>query len=155
MATNYPILRLKRGKEESLDRFHPWVFSGALTAMPSDIDEGDLVRIVASDGRTIGVGHFQIGSIAVRMLAFDDIEIGAGFYRDCLAQAWLLRQRLGLTRPDNTAFRLVHGEGDFLPGLVVDVYGDTAVVQAHSPGMHFAREVIARQLVEQDRKSVV
>lgn len=148
MATNYPILRLKRGKEESLDRFHPWVFSGALTAMPSDIDEGDLVRIVASDGRTIGVGHFQIGSIAVRMLAFDDIEIGADFYRDCLAQAWLLRQRLGLTRPDNTAFRLVHGEGDFLPGLVVDVYGDTAVVQAHSPGMHFAREVIARQLVE-------
>ena len=104
MATNYPILRLKRGKEESLDRFHPWVFSGALTAMPSDIDEGDLVRIVASDGRTIGVGHFQIGSIAVRMLAFDDIEIGAAFYRD--------------------------------------------VVQAPSPGMHFAREVIARQLVE-------
>ena len=102
MATNYPILRLKRGKEESLDRFHPWVFSGALTAMPSDIDEGDLVRIVASDGRTIGVGHFQIGSIAVRMLAFDDIEIGAGFYRDCLAQAWLLRQRLGLTPAPTT-----------------------------------------------------
>lgn len=147
MATTYPTLRLKRGKEESLDRFHPWVFSGALTSMPTDIDEGDIVRIIASDGRVIGVGHFQIGSIAVRMLAFDDVEIGDAFFRDSLRQAWLLRRRLGLRRPDNTAFRLVHGEGDFLPGLVVDIYGDTAVVQAHSPGMHFARETIARELV--------
>ncbi len=147
MATTYPTLRLKRGKEESLDRFHPWVFSGALTAMPSDIDEGDIVRIIAADGRAIGVGHFQIGSIAVRMLAFDDIEIDDSFFRRQLEQAWMLRLKLGLVRPDNTAFRLVHGEGDFLPGLVVDVYGDTAVVQAHSPGMHFAREIITRELV--------
>jgi len=147
MVQTYPTLRLKRGKEESLDRFHPWVFSGALISMPTDIDEGDLVRIVASDGRIIGVGHFQIGSIAVRMLAFDDIEINTDFYRNRLEQAWSLRQRLGLVRPDNTAFRLVHGEGDFLPGLVVDVYGDTAVVQAHSPGMHFARETVAHELI--------
>lgn len=144
----YKTLTLKRGKEESLLRFHPWVFSGALTAMPEDVDEGDVVRVEASDGRPLGVGHFQIGSIAVRILSFLDIEITPLFYRQALEQAWALRRTLGLQRPDNTAFRLVHGEGDFLPGLVVDIYGDTAVVQAHSPGMHFAREIIAGQLVK-------
>lgn len=144
----YKTLTLKRGKEESLLRFHPWVFSGALTAMPEDVDEGDVVRIEASDGRPLGVGHFQIGSIAVRMLSFFDREINPLFYRQALEQAWALRRALGLQRADNTAFRLVHGEGDFLPGLVVDIYGDTAVVQAHSPGMHFAREIIAGQLVK-------
>lgn len=144
----YKTLTLKRGKEESLLRFHPWVFSGALTAMPEDVDEGDIVRVEASDGRPLGVGHFQIGSIAVRMLSFYDREINPLFYRQALEQAWALRRTLGLQHPDNTAFRLVHGEGDFLPGLVVDIYGDTAVVQAHSPGMHFAREIIAGQLVK-------
>lgn len=143
-------LRLRRGKEESLDRFHPWVFSGALTAMPDDVEEGSLVRVVASDGRVMGVGHFQIGSIAVRMLAFDDTPIDAAFFRTRLAETLRLRQTLGLMRPDNTAFRLVHGEGDFLPGLVVDIYGHTAVVQAHSPGMHYSRDVIAQALVGLD-----
>ena len=146
----YRTLTLRRGKEESLDRFHPWVFSGALTAMPSDIDEGDVVKIVTSDSRIIGVGHFQIGSIAVRMLSFDDCIINETFYRNALNHAWQLRQALQLKREDNTAFRLVHGEGDFLPGLVVDVYGDTAVVQAHSPGMHFARDIIASELCSID-----
>ncbi len=141
-------LRLKRGKEESLDRFHPWVFSGALTQMPHDLEEGSLVRVVAADGRVMGVGHFQIGSIAVRMLDFADVEIDADFFAGRLRRAWQLRQSLGLLRPDNTAFRLVHGEGDFLPGLVVDVYGDTAVLQAHSVGMHYQRETLARCLVE-------
>ena len=143
-------LRLRRGKEESLDRFHPWVFSGALTAMPDDVEEGSLVRVVASDGRVMGVGHFQIGSIAVRMLAFDDTPVDAAFFRTRLAEALRLRHTLGLMRPDNTAFRLVHGEGDFLPGLVIDIYGHTAVVQAHSPGMHYARDVIAQALVGLD-----
>ena len=147
-----PILKLRRGKEESLDRFHPWVFSGALVQMPdenSGIEEGDLVRVVASDGREIGTGHFQIGSIAVRMLSFDPSEaVDEDFYRRRLREAFALRQALGLMREDNTAFRLVHGEGDFLPGLVVDVYGPAAVLQAHSPGMHFAREAIARALAE-------
>ncbi len=141
-----PTLRLRRGKEESLDRLHPWVFSGALTEMPRDIDEGTVVRVEAADGRLIGVGHFQIGSIAVRMLDFADTPIDDAFYAGRLADAYRLRLALGLQRPDNTAFRLVHGEGDFLPGLVVDVYGDTAVLQAHSPGMHFARDIIAREL---------
>lgn len=146
-----PQLRLRKGKEESLDRFHPWVFSGALTRMPSEadgIEEGDLICVVASDGRVIGTGHFQIGSIAVRMLTFDASEaIDADFYRRRLAQALALRRAIGLPSPDTDAYRLVHGEGDFLPGLVVDVYGPTAVVQAHSPGMHYARKTIADALV--------
>ena len=148
-------LRLKRGKEDSLDRFHPWVFSGALAHMPEpgndEIEEGDLVRVAASDGRVIGTGHFQIGSIAVRMLSFDENEeIDAAFYGRRISEAAVLRKALGLPRKDTDAFRLVHGEGDFLPGLVVDVYGDTAVMQAHSPGMHYAREIIAEQLVAAD-----
>lgn len=154
--TSIPVLQLKRGKEESLDRFHPWVFSGALVRMPSadgssGIEEGDPVKVAASDGRIIGIGHFQIGSIAVRMLTFDASEaIDAEFYRRRIADAVRMRRAIGLPSARTDAFRLIHGEGDFLPGLVVDVYGDTAVLQAHSPGMHFARNVIARCLVDSD-----
>ncbi len=143
------VLRLKRGKEESVDRYHPWVFSGALQLpLPEGLEEGDTVKVEASDGRVIGVGHYQIGSIAVRILDFSDREINALFYRERLGQALRLRKALGLARPDNDAYRLVHGEGDFVSGLVVDIYGPTAVVQAHSPGIHYARETIAHQLVE-------
>jgi len=141
----YPQISLRRGKEDSLDRFHPWVFSGAVCSLPENLEEGDVVEVVASDGRVIGTGHYQIGSITVRMLSFSDEEINADFYTGRLSQALRLRQSLGLT---GGAFRLVHGEGDFLPGLVVDVYGRTAVLQAHSPGMHFARHTIARALVD-------
>lgn len=146
----YPAIRLQRGKDESLRRFHPWVFSGAIADAPDTLEEGDTVRVLAADGNVLGVGHFQLGSIAVRMLSFDDIVVDEQFFHNALTQAWRLRQSLGLVRPDNTAFRLVHGEGDFLPGLVVDVYGDTAVVQAHSPGMHFARGIIAGELTQID-----
>lgn len=146
-AAEYPVLRLRRGKEESLDRFHPWVFSGALASVPEGLEEGDLVRVQASDGRVIGVGHWQIGSIAVRILDFTDRRIDAAFYASRLRDAWRMRRALGLRRDDNNAFRLVHGEGDFLPGLVVDVYGPTVVLQAHSPGMHYARQTLAEALV--------
>lgn len=141
-------LRLKRGKEESLDRFHPWVFSGALNEhLPEGLEEGETVSVETAEGRFVGTGHYQIGSIAVRILDFSDRPIDEQFYAVRLQEAFAVRRSLGLMRPDNNAFRLVHGEGDFLPGLVVDIYGPTAVMQAHSPGMHYAREIIAGQLV--------
>ena len=144
----YKSITLKRGKEESLQRFHPWVFSGAIAAADDTLEEGDLVTVYAHDGALIGNGHFQIGSIAVRMLTFDDSAIDERFFAKRLNDAYAVRQALGLRRDDNNAYRLVHGEGDFLPGLVVDVYGPTAVVQAHSPGMHFARDIIAHALTQ-------
>ncbi len=143
----YKRVILRRGKEESLQRFHPWVFSGAIARM-DNVDEGDLVSVYSHDGTLIGNGHYQVGSIAVRMLCFDDSEINEAFFVDRLTQAFKLRQALNLMRADNNSFRLVHGEGDFLPGLVVDVYGSTAVMQAHSPGMHFARNIIADALTK-------
>lgn len=143
----YKRVILKRGKEDSLKRFHPWVFSGAIARMDK-VEEGDLVTVYDHEGNLIGNGHFQIGSIAVRILSFDDTEIDANFFLRRLAEAYKMRQALGLLRPDNNAFRLVHGEGDFLPGLVIDIYGTTAVMQAHSPGMHFARHLIADALTQ-------
>lgn len=145
---SYPNIILRRGKEESLDRFHPWVFSGAIYSLPENLEEGDIVNVITHDGRHIGVGHYQIGSIAVRLLHFGETTINEQFFNDRLTQALKLRKALNLDRNDNTAYRLVHGEGDFLPGLIVDIYGNTAVVQAHSPGMHFARETIANALVK-------
>lgn len=143
----YKRVILKRGKEESLKRFHPWVFSGAIARMDK-VEEGDLVTVYDHEGNLIGNGHFQIGSIAVRILSFNDTEIDGNFFLSRLAEAYKMRQALGLLRPDNNAFRLVHGEGDFLPGLVIDIYGTTAVMQAHSPGMHFARHLIADALTQ-------
>ena len=142
----YKTVTLKRGKEDSLRRFHPWVFSGAIAAADDTIEEGDLVTVYSHDGTLIGNGHSQIGSIAVRMLTFDDTAIDEAFFEQRLDDAYKMRQALNLEREDNNAYRLVHGEGDFLPGLVVDIYGPTAVMQAHSPGMHFARDIIAKAL---------
>lgn len=142
------IIRLKRGKEESLLRRHPWVFSGAIASLPDVLEEGDTVTVVNSEGKVMGTGHYQIGSIAVRILEFGSDTLPDNFFRRRLQEAFRLRQSLGLIRPDNNCFRLVHGEGDFLPGLIVDLYGDTAVMQAHSPGMHFARLAVAEALTE-------
>ncbi|MDE6668405.1 MAG: class I SAM-dependent rRNA methyltransferase [Muribaculaceae bacterium] len=141
-------IRLKPGKEDSLLRWHPWVFSGAIASLPPDLEEGETVRVEAADGRVLGTGHFQIGSIAVRILQMGDAPLADDFYSRRLRDAFALRRTLGLMRPDNDCFRLVHGEGDFLPGLVVDIYGDTAVMQAHSPGMHFARHELAQALTD-------
>ncbi|MGM9841498.1 MAG: class I SAM-dependent rRNA methyltransferase, partial [Candidatus Limisoma sp.] len=145
---NYKKIQLKRGKEDSLGRFHPWIFSGAIARIETGIEEGDTVEVCSSAGDFLAVGHYQIGSIAVRILDFERREIDLTFYTERLSQAYLLRKTLGLIRPDNNAFRLVHGEGDFLPGLVVDIYDRTAVVQAHSPGMHYARNMIADALLD-------
>ena len=146
---NYPVITLKRGKEDSLRRFHPWVFSGAVDRMPDAIEEGDVVEVRSAGGELMGIGHYQIGSIVVRMLEFGRVRaIDGEFFAERLAAAFELRRSLNLIREDNNAYRLVHGEGDFLPGLVVDIYGPTAVVQAHSPGMHFCRDLIASALTE-------
>jgi len=144
----YNCVYLKRGKEESLKRFHPWVFSGAIAKSDEGIEEGDIVRVITSEGKFIAVGHYQIGSIAVRVLSFDDIRIDAAFWTERLKQALKMRLAIGIAdNTQNNTYRLVHGEGDSLPGLVVDCYGKTAVMQAHSVGMHVCRKEIAEALV--------
>lgn len=145
----YKNIYLKKGKEDSLKRFHPWVFSGAISHLDENIEEGDTVRVITADGEFIAIGHFQIGSIAVRVLSFEDIDIDGAFWRKRLSSALTMRQNIGIAdNPDNNTYRLVHGEGDNLPGLVVDCYGKTAVMQAHSVGMHVCRNEIARALVD-------
>lgn len=145
----YKSVYLKRGKEESLLRFHPWVFSGAIQRMDEGIGEGDLVRVLAENGGFIAVGHYQIGSIAVRVLSFRDVEIDEKFWESRLASALQMRISIGITdNPQNNTYRLVHGEGDNLPGLVIDCYGKTAVMQAHSVGIHVCRKEIANALMK-------
>ena len=140
---------LKRGKEESLLRFHPWVFSGAIHHLDDGIEEGDVVRVVSEKGVFIAVGHYQQGSISVRVLTFNDVEIDDAFWHSRIQSALNMRQDIGLANSSNTnAFRLVHGEGDLLPGLIIDVYDNTAVMQAHSIGMHMSRHAIAKALAE-------
>lgn len=142
-------LYLKRGKEESLLRFHPWVFSGAIAQADDDLQDGDLVRVLTNHGDFIAVGHFQMGSIAVRVLSFRDVAIDADFWASRLTSALQVRQSIGIAdNPRNNTYRLVHGEGDNLPGLIIDVYDRTAVMQAHSIGMHLQRNEIAEQLVK-------
>lgn len=153
MTDNYDgsitTLFLRRGKSESLKRFHPWVFSGAIAGANGKLNEGDVVRIVSNEKELMGYGHYQIGSIAVRMLTFREEKIDHAFWVTRLSEALRLRKALQLTgRADNNIYRLVHGEGDRLPGLVIDVYGKTAVMQAHSVGMHMSREQIADALIE-------
>lgn len=140
---------LKRGKEESLLRFHPWIFSGAIASIEGTPDEGDVVDVYTYDGNWIAAGHIQVGSIAVRVLTFTQEPIDKAFWRKKIEIAYRLRSDLGLTnRADHNIYRLIHGEGDNLPGLVVDVYGRTAVVQAHSVGMHCNRMDIAQAIVD-------
>ena len=142
-------IQLKRGKDESLRRFHPWVFSGAIQHVDDDIEEGDIVRVVTAGGDFIAVGHYQQGSIAVRVLSFRDVSIDDSFWAARLLSALQMRQTIGLAdSATGNSYRLVHGEGDHLPGLIIDVYGRTAVMQAHSIGMHLCRKQIAAQLAE-------
>ena len=145
----YKQIQLKRGKEESLKRFHPWVFSGAILRADDGIEEGELVRVVTEKGDFIAVGHYQQGSIAVRVLTFSDVAIDDEFWKSRLSSALQMRLAIGIAdNADNNTYRLVHGEGDLLPGLIIDVYGETAVMQAHSIGMHLCRKEIAHALNE-------
>lgn len=174
---------LKKGKGESLKRFHPWVFSGAVEKIVTDgnLKEGDVVEVYSSQREFMGVGHYQVGSIAVRILSFTRCKIDFDFWCNALMQALLMRRKLGLApqgadaqqgvdaqqgadvrqqalaqqqalvqQPTGatTAYRLVHGEGDMLPGLIIDIYDRTAVIQAHSAGMFRAKEEICRALLD-------
>ena len=144
----YPSVILKRGKEESLRRFHPWIFSGAIMRMDEGIGEGDIVNVFSSSGDFLACGHYQIGSIAVRVLSFRQVEIDAEFWESRLASALQMRIAIGIADNErNNTYRLVHGEGDNLPGLVIDCYGATAVMQAHSVGMHVSRQAVCDALV--------
>lgn len=145
----YKKVYLKAGKEESLKRFHPWVFSGAIARIEGEPEEGEIVDVYTSKKEFIACGHFQIGSIAVRVLTFRQEEINRDFWKRRLEVALDLRRSLNLVdNPENNTYRLVHGEGDNLPGLIIDVYGQTAVMQAHSAGMHVYRMEIAEALSE-------
>ncbi|MBR4898169.1 MAG: class I SAM-dependent rRNA methyltransferase [Prevotella sp.] len=149
--SQYKKIYLKKGKEESLLRYHPWIFSGALHHVDEGIEEGDIVRVVNAKGEFMAVGHYQDGSIAVRVLSFSDVAIDASFWESRLSSALGMRLAIGLARHDgvgNNAYRLVHGEGDHLPGLIIDVYGQTAVMQAHSIGMHRNRHDIVDALMK-------
>ena len=144
----YKNIYLKHRKDESLKRFHPWIFSGAVHHMDKGIAEGDTVRVITAEGNCIAVGHYQIGTITVRVLSFEDTTIDEGFWKGRIEKALAVRESIGIANStDNNTYRLVQGEGDNLPGLVIDCYGSTAVMQAHSVGMHVCREQICKALV--------
>ena len=149
MMKIYKKIYLKRGKEESLKRFHPWVFSGAIHHADDGIQEGEIVSVLTNEGEFIAVGHYQVGSIAVRVLSFHDVAIDESFWESRLTAAFDVRKAIGVAQnPNNNTYRLVHGEGDNLPGLIIDCYGQTAVMQAHSVGMHVCREAVCKALVK-------
>ena len=148
MQENIYSVYLKKGKEDSLRRFHPWVFSGAIQRMDEGIREGDIVRVYNAQGEFLAVGHYQIGSISVRVLSFRDVPVDDAFWKSRLKVALDMRISIGIAdNPQNNTYRLIHGEGDNLPGLVVDCYGKTAVMQAHSVGMHVSRHEIVKALI--------
>jgi 23S rRNA (cytosine1962-C5)-methyltransferase len=140
---------LKPKKEESLQRFHPWVFSGAIQKIADSPKEGDIVDVYTCNGEYCATGHYQIGSIAVRIFTFEKTEPCKSFWTEKLRQAYEMRRAIGLAESGDTdAYRLIHGEGDFMPGLVIDIYNKTAVMQAHSVGMHNIRQELAEGLIE-------
>ena len=140
---------LKPKKEQSLNRFHPWIFSGAIAHMEGKPAEGDVVDVFTASNEFIAKGHYQIGSIAIRVLSFQDEAIDDHFWINRIQTAYNVRKAVGLAHnPHNNTFRLIHGEGDFLPGLIVDVYDETAVLQAHSVGMHYMRNILAETIIK-------
>ncbi|WP_298616457.1 class I SAM-dependent rRNA methyltransferase [uncultured Odoribacter sp.] len=140
---------LKNGKDKSVYRYHPWIFSGAIDKIEGTVQEGDLVKVYNAEKKFLAIGHYQIGSIAIRILSFKEEEINYTFWTRRLQKAYRMRYALGLCNAvNNNVYRLVHGEGDDLPGLIIDMYAGVAVVQFHSVGMYLQREIIARALTE-------
>jgi 23S rRNA (cytosine1962-C5)-methyltransferase len=139
---------LKKGKEESLLRFHPWVFSGAIDRIDGPVEEGDLVQVFSSNDQFLGMGHCAIGSIAVRIFSFQEVTPDVKYWTAKIQSAYNLRKRTGLAdQPETNVFRLVHGEGDNMPGLILDYYGGTVVFQAHSVGMWLIKEMLVKALI--------
>lgn len=146
---NYSKIILKLGKEQSLQRFHPWVFSGAIKRIDGSPSEGEIVEVCSANMDFLGIGHYHSGSISVRILSFKQVDVNDDFWKTKLNDALNHRKSLGLyPNPATNVFRLVHGEGDNLSGLIVDIYGDTAVIQCHSVGMYLVRHTIANQIIE-------
>ncbi|MDR3057869.1 MAG: class I SAM-dependent rRNA methyltransferase [Prevotella sp.] len=143
---NYRKIKLRPKKEESLKRFHPWIFSGAVQQKDDNLTEGEVVNVYTANDEFIAVGHYQIGSIEVRVLSFEKEEINLDFWKKRLLSALELRKSIGLVSTINNSYRLVHGEGDHLPGLIIDMYAETAVIQSHSVGMHESRMMICEAL---------
>jgi 23S rRNA (cytosine1962-C5)-methyltransferase len=147
MALEYVKIVLKSGKDQSLKRFHPWVFSGAIKKMYGQVSEGDLVAVYSNKDEFLGIGHYQVGSIAVRIISFTETQSNSGFWKNKIQKAWNYRQSLGFGNdPATNVFRLIHAEGDGLPGLIVDFYNGTAVMQMHSVGMHLLRNELVKAL---------
>ena len=147
MKSGQVKITLKPGKEQSVKRFHPWIFSGAIARIAGKPAEGEWVSVYSSEDEFLAAGHYQVGSIAVRVLTFADVEPDDNFWKNKIESAWKLRQSLGFDNNTETnVFRLVHGEGDGLPGLIVDFYNGTAVMQSHSVGMYLVREMLVKAL---------
>jgi len=143
MSQNSTVI-LKKGKDEVLRRFHPWIFSGAIHKIIGSPVEGDLVNVLSDNQEWLAVGHYGSGSIAVRIISFDNLEINQDFWKEKIENALEIRKKCNLFQNSQTnAFRLVFGEGDELPGLIIDIYGKTAVIQCHSMGMYNAVNDIA------------
>ncbi len=145
----YPKVILKSGKDQSVRRYHPWIFSGAIKKIIGNVNEGDLVIVTDNKDEFLALGHYQIGSIAVRILTFKDKKIDSWFWKDKISKAYNLRKKFGLAENDNNnVYRLVHAEGDGLPGLIIDYYNGTAVLQMHSIGMYLNKEAIIEAIKE-------
>jgi len=146
---NYPIVILKSGKDQSVRRYHPWIFSGAIKKIKGEVNEGDLVIVTDNKDEFLALGHYQVGSIAVRIISFEDREINEDFWKDKISKAYELRKKFNLAEnPDNNVYRLVHAEGDGLPGLIIDFYNGTVVLQMHSIGMYLNKQHIVEALKE-------
>ena len=143
---NIKQIKLQPKKEGSLKRFHPWVFSGAISKLPNDLVEGEIVKVISSNDEFLGIGHYQIGSISVRILSFEDEVIDVNFYTKIIRNAYNMRLENGFISNINHTYRLIHGEGDNLPGLIIDVYEKSTVVQAHSVGMDSDKMMIVEAL---------
>lgn len=139
---------LKKGRDESVRRFHPWIFSGAIASVTGNPAEGDIVGVFSSTGEYLACGHYQIGSIAVRILSFEDDPLSPSFWKDSISRALSLRRAAALDSSSGNCYRLIHGEGDSLPGLVIDYYAGVCVLQAHSVGMFRSKAAICEALKE-------